>query len=309
MNNKIPCGGFYLSDTLGVDENGKLGVNGGEPYKSLVTDGEGNVKWEDRLAYDNKESASFAICTSGYASFPDGRGDYDVPDEMWKLLLNENATIIDEVSGAVMMDRRVDEPNGVVYYSTGDSSGVIGLRVSTIYRQAYLFNNGLSDGVIGGRHTVTAFIDDFKQIDQKFIPPQTVYVNATGGDLNENDIGELYTNVTLDKTYDEISALLSRGVDVKIIRDNIILNYLEFNEEGIMFLAYYPFDEQATLGCAIRPDNSAIVAFDNLIDRFLSIGSGGELAAPLILGSDTPGSNKKFKITVNDSGAITATEV
>ena len=51
MNNKIPCGGFYLSDTLGVDENGKLGVNGGEPYKSLVTDGNGGVKWEDRLAY------------------------------------------------------------------------------------------------------------------------------------------------------------------------------------------------------------------------------------------------------------------
>ncbi len=52
MNNKIPCGGFYLSDTLGVDENGKLGVNGGEPFKSLVTDGDGNVKWEDRLAYE-----------------------------------------------------------------------------------------------------------------------------------------------------------------------------------------------------------------------------------------------------------------
>ena len=27
MNNKIPCGGFYLNDTLGVDENGKLGIN------------------------------------------------------------------------------------------------------------------------------------------------------------------------------------------------------------------------------------------------------------------------------------------
>lgn len=53
MNNKIPCGGFYLSDTLGVDENGKLGVNGGEPFKSLVTDGDGGVKWEDRLAYDD----------------------------------------------------------------------------------------------------------------------------------------------------------------------------------------------------------------------------------------------------------------
>ena len=27
MSNKIPCGGFYLDDTLGIDENGKLGVN------------------------------------------------------------------------------------------------------------------------------------------------------------------------------------------------------------------------------------------------------------------------------------------
>ena len=55
MNNKVPCGGFYLSDTLGVDDNGKLGVNGGEPYKSLVTDGDGSVKWEDRLAYDDRK--------------------------------------------------------------------------------------------------------------------------------------------------------------------------------------------------------------------------------------------------------------
>ena len=53
MSKKISCGGFYLSDTLGVDENGKLGVNGGEPYKSLVTDGTGSVKWKDRLAYDD----------------------------------------------------------------------------------------------------------------------------------------------------------------------------------------------------------------------------------------------------------------
>ena len=57
MNNKIPCGGFYLSDTLGVDDNGKLGVNGGEPYKSLVTDGDGGVKWEDRLTYDDRKIA------------------------------------------------------------------------------------------------------------------------------------------------------------------------------------------------------------------------------------------------------------
>lgn len=65
MNNKIPCGGFYLSDTLGVDESGKLGVNGGEPYKSLVTDGKGGVKWGDRLAYEDSFSINWDGDTSG----------------------------------------------------------------------------------------------------------------------------------------------------------------------------------------------------------------------------------------------------
>ena len=74
MSFKIPCGGFYLSDTLGVDENGRLGINGGEPYKSLVTDGEGNAKWEDRLAYDDSKLA---------VPFPSGRIQYiKVADEV-----------------------------------------------------------------------------------------------------------------------------------------------------------------------------------------------------------------------------------
>ena len=98
MNNKIPCGGFYLSDTLGVDENGKLGVNGGEPYKSLVTDGEGGVKWEDRLAYDDSRLV---------VDFPNGAKLVKVSDEVpsWasvdasiKFWLNNggNATITPE---------------------------------------------------------------------------------------------------------------------------------------------------------------------------------------------------------------------
>lgn len=74
MNNKIPCGGFYLSDTLGVDKNGKLGVNGGEPYKSLVTDGEGGVKWEDRLAYVATEEQ--VIFSQEDIAFTENNGRY-----------------------------------------------------------------------------------------------------------------------------------------------------------------------------------------------------------------------------------------
>ena len=46
------------SGKIGVNSNGVLRPNAtvpsssGEPYKSLVTDGEGNTKWEDRLAYE-----------------------------------------------------------------------------------------------------------------------------------------------------------------------------------------------------------------------------------------------------------------
>ena len=53
---KVPCGGFELDENfLGINENNKLSLIVGEDsnaYQQLVTDGEGNVKWEDRLAYE-----------------------------------------------------------------------------------------------------------------------------------------------------------------------------------------------------------------------------------------------------------------
>ena len=54
---KVPCGGFELDESLALN-NGKLGLapgaggglpSGGAPYQQLVTDGDGNAKWEDRL--------------------------------------------------------------------------------------------------------------------------------------------------------------------------------------------------------------------------------------------------------------------
>ena len=55
MSNKIPCGGFYLDDMLNVNDSGELSINGGTPYQQLVTDGNGNTQWEDRLAYDDSK--------------------------------------------------------------------------------------------------------------------------------------------------------------------------------------------------------------------------------------------------------------
>ena len=59
MKNKIPCGGFYLDDMLNVNDNGELSIKGGTPYQQLVTDGDGNTKWEDRLAYENGATITY----------------------------------------------------------------------------------------------------------------------------------------------------------------------------------------------------------------------------------------------------------
>lgn len=57
---KVPCGGFKLDENfLSMNENDELSLTGrgseGKAYQQLVTDGDGEVKWEDRLAYDIPE--------------------------------------------------------------------------------------------------------------------------------------------------------------------------------------------------------------------------------------------------------------
>ena len=56
---KVPCGGFKLDENfLGMNENDELSLVGGggegKAYQQLVTDGDGNVKWEDRLCYSEE---------------------------------------------------------------------------------------------------------------------------------------------------------------------------------------------------------------------------------------------------------------
>ena len=56
MSNKIPCGGFYLDDMLNVNDSGELSIKGGTPYQQLVTDGDGNTRWEDKMVVDSELS-------------------------------------------------------------------------------------------------------------------------------------------------------------------------------------------------------------------------------------------------------------
>ena len=103
MSNKIPCGGFYLDDMLNVNESGELSINGGTPYQQLVTDGDGNTQWEDRLAYEGDsrlvidlgDGVRFVKVADEVPSW----ATIDAPLKAW--ISTKNDAIIPEVNGDI----------------------------------------------------------------------------------------------------------------------------------------------------------------------------------------------------------------
>ena len=87
---KVPCGGFKLDNNfLGMNENDELSLTGGgegKAYQYVVTDGEGNVKWEDRLAYDDSKLVAEASYGMKYVKVADeipSWASVDAPMKVW----------------------------------------------------------------------------------------------------------------------------------------------------------------------------------------------------------------------------------
>lgn len=105
--NKVPCGGFKLDENfLGMNENDELSLLGGSegtPYQQLVTDGDGNAKWEDRLAYDDSKLVVDSRHGSQYVKVADevpSWASVDVPMKVWT------------TNGTVTPEANVDLGNG-----------------------------------------------------------------------------------------------------------------------------------------------------------------------------------------------------
>ena len=181
MNNKIPCGGFYLSDTLGVDENGKLGVNGGEPYKSLVTDGDGNVKWEDRLAYEGNRLVVDMNSNSRWVRVFDEVPAFVFDDVEFIKIWRSNGEIISQTMLAHFSDEILVAEDGVVI-TLSDNAVMTGTTITFPKKGVYFAsNNGVYvtgiagvDGVAPDTPEITwdGNIETIKTIDPKYIPSE-----------------------------------------------------------------------------------------------------------------------------------------
>ena len=181
MNSKIPCGGFYLSDTLGMDENGKLGVNGGEPYKSLVTDGDGGVKWEDRLAYDDSKLVVDSGNAVKYVKVSDEVPSWASINSPIKYWLSEGSSVTDNPERYVDLGNGSFMAQGASFIMT-DNVEVLGSGSNVVFPEkgVYFFslpNVGYTSGVASADSdtpeiTWDGNIGTLKTIDPKYIPSE-----------------------------------------------------------------------------------------------------------------------------------------
>ena len=267
MNNKIPCGGFYLSDTLGVDENGNLGVNGGEPYKSLVTDGEGGVKWEDRLAYEATEEQ--VIFSQENIAFTEYNGLYNsVPMPITainageKLCVDFDGKTYDCIAYSMNLDAsdvRVLIGNGSII-GISDDTGEPFLIGYLIEEQSFQIATTLTSPT----HTVSIsrVAETVHTIPQVYLPEKTtVYVvKSVDGMYFDSERTEKVS------TEDFISAVNSVGIDFIDLSDSQtekhpqLVNYLINKKTGelIAFIAYPNSDGTALsiLGRLAKPASS-----------------------------------------------------
>lgn len=312
---KIPCGGFYLDDTLKVDENNMLGLApgaGGVQSDWDINDPTKPEYIKNRICYDNYEEVEGSIYDRGssYEPFPDA---LIINNEMWQLLLTKNATVLREDNGETYFFSEENNNNIIIYINVNDNPlKVSSLKVSKKEPKAY-FESGGPDEVLGTLHNVVVSIGGIKQIDSKYIPSEFFKVTITS-----EDAGELVS----DKTFAEIQDAYQAGKYIYAVAAAagvVILPLFAFSSQKAMFISMIMDGEDNICFSLSITSKNEIILVENPLPPALESADDGKflvadsgmytLTSDVIIPSSTAGSSKKFKITVNDSGTITATEV
>lgn len=217
---------------------------------------------------------------------------------------------------------------GIRYVS--DSSGlVISLDVKKSEAMAYIVHPSQPDGVFLKNTVITCrakvvVSGTIQPLDEKFIPDTIARTeDIPKGTFIVNFGTEGDGNWTADHTFDEIKAHVDNGGIVDAVAMGSIHMPLIGIHDDIIFFGTTVAAEGVFFDAMINSNNDVIFVqtpFDESFvvknqgsenfGKFLMVGSDGVVApSDLIIQSSTEGSDKKFKITVDDSGTISATEV
>ena len=252
------------SGKIGVDSRGMLKPNStvpstnGTPYQQLVTDGSGEAKWEDRLAYEGSRlvvEVGVSNRKFNYVKVLDEIPSWvsiDAPIKIWQnnddsytdtsesyTDLGNGSFIADMDAAFIAVDNTefnneafsVVFPEKGVYFGRGDN----GVCISGIASADSDTPEITWDGDIGV----------IKKIDEKFLPDDQFVVTFT---MSEEG------SIAPDKTFDEIFDAYKAGKKVSGVLLNTLNDWTEcyvssVNGDIIDFFAMISSRDDGTIGC------------------------------------------------------------
>ena len=177
--------------------------SGGTPYQQLVTDGNGNTQWEDRLAYVAGYVEKELLTEQTYS------GDEAILSGNGVLVLGKTYSVMfDGAEYDCICVERDGSPTigNASLWAIGDDTG------EPFLLQYYDGAIHATSSDLSATHTISiSYIDEnIKTIDEKFLP-KDVIVNVVG---TNTILGHTY--LLFDKTDEEINNALDNGSTVKL---------------------------------------------------------------------------------------------
>ena len=273
---------------------------GGTPYQQLVTDGTGNAKWEDRLAYTSVTETE--LMPEQTVAFSDsGEGIYMAVAPV-SFNLSEGGEYKVTFDGqqydcVCKLYQSMPYIGNVSAYG-GDDTGEPFLFLFTSEIYAWLSYDTSASHTIA----VSGQVENVTQINPKYLPRLNVIISG-------NDKDGYSSNYTAE----EIRSAYYAGKTItgvySINGSKRILTLKEPSEPGGL-LDYFPVVFYEMVNAS--DEFSYSVSDCYMYKEYRISGRGVTVYKPtrcLVLTSSTSGSTKKFKITVDDTGTISATEV
>ena len=357
---KVPCGGFKLDENfLSMNENDELSLVGGsgegKAYQQLVTDGEGNTKWEDRTHWVEQSVAELIP----EQTLTDGRNIgsaylFSVSDLDFTIAPNLEYTVVFDGVEYKCISTVL---NGGV--CIGNASIIAEMLESPVEDTGEPFLITALDGVAvatatDGPHTISLnglnivyhalsldYIPNGKFLNGFIEHRPATMTRDEAGKYEEILLGALFPMLIWGRfKITELNVSTKNGVNIIQIKNNDGAVYtIEENSEGLYYFrdakngyndlkiavgshqskSYIHLEagKPVMVNGNTQSSGNALDYTTFIVEKtgslngqdFEVLGNGTVKAYSVILPSSTEGSTKQFKITVDDSGTISATEV
>ena len=334
---------------------------GGAPYQQLVTDGEGNAKWEDRTHYPYEQTVGIQEESVAFKEMFPGAymGNISYPDSI-TFTVGQTIKIVFDGQSYDLSCRETEA--GPLYGNASIFGTIIGQSLPDTGEPFVFYPDDSSFTFASlsteAQHTISAEWKElsFHKIDKKYLP-EIVFPDITWDEILDKPFsstkikatvkGSGAVNIIVGNTYsDPINTTMAfkTGFNYKVVGTVALANssgksyLLSVNgfcqcADGFLILGHIPvsggkkitvslcskenqyyagqfrFSSPDTFGEFTITANLTFSVEAKQLDQNVIPASIQRVGEDVIFPSSTSGSSKKFKITVDDSGTISATEV